>query len=166
MANGKKTDQNRINAAERRGQALERRKMGMSYRAIGDALGVSEKTAHQDVQAALASLAELEQASADEYRALELMRLDTALLALAPKLKYGDPQVVNAWVKVSESRRKLLGLDAPTKIAATNPDGTAAAYGELRATVLQILAPYPELRLLLAEQLDPEIVTDDDRATD
>lgn len=162
MANGKKTDQGHINATERRQKALEMRKSGASYRAIGANLGVSEAQAHRDVQAALATMAELEQASADEYRTLELMRLDMALLALSPKMKFGDPQVVNAWVKVSESRRKLLGLDAPTKIAPSNPDGTpyGAAYAELRATVLHVLAPYPELRVMLAERLDCDEPTD------
>ena len=157
----------RENAAERRVKALELRKSGASYRLIGAQLGVSEKTAHQDVRQALASLAELEQSTADEYRAMELMRLDMAALGIAQKLRYGYPAVIGAWVKISESRRKLLGLDAPTKIAPTNPDGTAA-YTDLRSTVLNILAPYPELRLLLAEQLDPTIedVTNDDRAAD
>ena len=53
----------RETAAERRQQALELRKQGNSYRAIGAALGVSEKTAHQDVQRALRALAALELAS-------------------------------------------------------------------------------------------------------
>lgn len=157
----------RETAADRRVQALDLRKSGASYRQIGGQLSISEAQAYRDVQRGLANLAELEQSSADEYRALELVRLDMAVLALAPKLRLGDPAVISAWVRVSESRRKLLGLDAPTKIASTNPDGTAA-YTDLRATVLHLLAPYPELRLLLAEQLDPTIedVTNDDRATD
>lgn len=168
MANGKKTDQTRIDMAERRQQALEYRKAGASFRLIADKLGVSVKTAHQDVRDALANLAELEQANAEEYRTMELARLDMAALALSQKLKLGDPQVVNAWVKVSESRRRLLGLDAPTKIAPVNPDGTPyEAYQQLRATVLHVLAGYPELRLALAEQLDPiEVAPNDDRAAE
>ena len=84
----------RENAAERRVKALELRKSGASYRLIGAQLGVSEKTAHQDVRQALASLAELEQSTADEYRAMELMRLDMAALGIAQKLRYGDPAVI------------------------------------------------------------------------
>ncbi len=158
MANGKKTDQNRIDAQARRQQALDLRKAGASYRAIGAQLAISEAQAHRDVKAALARLAELELESAGELRALELARLDTALLSLAPKMQYGDPQVVNAWVRVSESRRKLLGLDAAPKTP-LNPDGTPGQYAELRAVVLTLLSPYPEIRVLLAEQLSllPEV---------
>jgi hypothetical protein len=153
MANGKKTDQARIRTAERRQRALDLRKNGATYRQIADTLAVSLQVAYEDVQRPLAELAALEQTSAEELRTMELMRLDAAQLALAPKMKLGDPQVVNAWVRVSESRRKLLGLDAPAKTALTNPDGSPAAYAELRAVVLQLLAPYPDLRLALAEQL-------------
>jgi DNA-binding CsgD family transcriptional regulator len=152
MANDKgNTEQ----AAERPIRAFELRKQGYSYREIGVVLGVSHKTAHEDVQRVLAELATLRQASAAEYVAMELERLDMAQQALAAHLETGDPQIVNSWVKVSESRRKLLGLDAPTKIAATNPDGTPAAYAELRSMVLTMLPM--EQRLALADQLDKVI---------
>lgn len=96
---------------ERRFKAFELRKAGASYRQIGRKLGVSGKTAHEDVQAVLADLVAQSLTSAAEYRTLELERLDAAQLALYQHLESGDPQIVNAWVKVSESRRKLLGLD-------------------------------------------------------
>lgn len=155
MAHGKRTDQIEITAAERRQKALELRKQAQSYRAIGDQLNVSAKTAHQDVQTALAELAELEHASAAEYRTLEEARLDAAAEAIWPKVAKGDLDAVHAWVRISESRRRLRGLDAPQKIAPTTPDGTAPyqAYAELRGVVLQLLAPYPDLRLALADQL-------------
>ncbi|HEY3230518.1 MAG TPA: hypothetical protein VGJ87_14945 [Roseiflexaceae bacterium] len=141
-------------AAERRQQAFELRKRGASYRAIGTELGISEAQAHRDVQRGLAHLAELEQASAEEYRALELARLDLAVVALSARLRTGDPQVVNAWVKVSESRRRLLGLDQPI---AVDVGATLASpvYVALRATVLQLLPA--EQRLLLADALDQVI---------
>lgn len=96
---------------ERRLKAFELRKAGASYRQIGRKLGVSGKTAHEDVQAVLSDLVAQSLSSAAEYRALELERLDAASLALFQHLETGDPQIVNSWVKVSESRRKLLGLD-------------------------------------------------------
>lgn len=97
--------------AERRVKAFELRKAGASYRQIGRKLGVSGKTAHEDVHAVLAELAAQSLESAAEYRALELERLDMAQLALYQHLDSGDPQIVAAWVRVSESRRRLLGLD-------------------------------------------------------
>lgn len=181
MANGKKTDQARIDAAERRYKALDLRKQGQSYRAIGAQLNISEAQAHTDVQTALRRLAALELASADELRALELARLDMLIVEAARVLAATHPYVSGGKVlsgftpdgqpigltddgpklaaikelrALSESRRKLLGLDAPAKIAQTNPDGTTpAAYAQLRTVVLQLLAPYPDLRLALADQL-------------
>lgn len=154
MANGKKTDQQRIAAAERRQQALELRKAGASYRKIADTLAVSLSQAHDDVQQALIQLAELECASAGELRAMELARLDVAMLAIARQVQQGNLKAVGAWVRISESRRKLLGLDAPQKIAQTNPDGTPyETQQHMIGLVMHLLAPYPDLRLTLAAQL-------------
>src|SRR6266545_6444586 len=157
-------------AAERRVQALELRKAGVSYRAIGAQLSISEKTAHQDVQRVLARLAEMELASADELRTMELLRLDKLMLEAARILAATHPyvaggkvllnltddgpklQAIDRLLRISESRRKLLGLDAPPKVP-LNPDGTPYAAAELRTIVLNLLAPYPDLRLALAEQL-------------
>lgn len=172
-------------AAERRQKALDLRKAGNSYRAIGAQLNISEAQAHTDVQTALARLAALELASADELRTLELARLDTLAVEAARILSETHPyvsggkvlpniaddgprlQAIDRLLRISESRRKLLGLDAPAKTALTNPDGTPAAYAELRTVVLQLLAPYPDLRLALAEQLaQPDEVTDGDQRED
>ncbi len=109
MANDKGSHED---AAERRLKAIELRKCGASYRQIGRKLGVSGKTAHEDIQAVLSELSALRLASAADYVALEMERLDAAQLALYQHLDSGDPQIINSWVKVSESRRKLLGLDA------------------------------------------------------
>jgi hypothetical protein len=100
------------NAAERHVRAFELRKQGYSYRRIGVALGVSAKTVHADVRGVLAELAETRLESAAEYVTMELEHLDIAQQALYQHMSSGDPQIINAWIKVSESRRKLLGLDA------------------------------------------------------
>lgn len=158
-------------AAVRRLRALELRLDGQSYRAIGAQLGVSGKTAWEDVQASLTELAALELANAAELRALELERLDALTIEAARILRTTHPliaggkvladltddgpklQAIDRLLRISESRRKLLGLDAPALTALTNPDGTPAAYAELRTVVLNLLAPYPDLRLALADQL-------------
>ena len=53
---------------------------------------------------------------AEEYVALECERLDVALLAIAAKVQAGEIDAVHAWVRLCESRRKLLGLDAPARL--------------------------------------------------
>lgn len=186
----------RETAADRRVKALDLRKAGHSYRAIGAELGISVAQAHDDVQRALAALAKLERQTAEEYRALELARLDTlaveamrVLLATHPLISGGKvlsgftdegtaigltddgPKLaaIEKLIRISESRRKLLGLDKPTLVAPTNPDGTpySGDYAVLRAAVLAVLAPYPELRIQIAAQLAalPERTDDNDQPT-
>lgn len=153
-------------AVERRVQAFELHKVGVPYREIGAQLGVSGKTAHEDVQSVLDELRAMARTSANDYVLVELERLDAAQFALSQHLDSGDPQIINSWVKVSESRRKLLGLDAPQKIAPVNPDGTPYhAYTELRTVILALLPA--EARIALADQLDRVIdATAADRPTD
>jgi hypothetical protein len=173
-------------AAERRAKAFELRRAGLPYRGIARELGISEKTAHQDVQRVLAGLAEIERQSAEEYRALELDRLGELQVEATRILRQTHPLIsggkvlsgftsdgkpfgltdpapklaaIDRLLRISESRRKLLGLDAPTQIAPVNPDGTPyeAAYMELRAVLIQVLPV--EARMLLAgvlETLDAE----------
>jgi hypothetical protein len=135
-------------AAERHVRAFELRKQGFTYREIGAALGVSGKTAHEDVQRVLAELAETRLASAAEYVDMELERLDTLteeatriLLATHPLISGGDvlsgftpdgvaigltdagPKLaaIRELRAISESRRKLLGLDAQHPIIVEQP---------------------------------------------
>jgi len=178
-------------ASERRLQALELRKAGQGYRAIGAQLGISEAQAHRDVKAALVRLAELELESADELRTMELARLDTLQVAAMRVLLSTHPLVsggkvlsrftsdgeaigltddgprlaaIDRLLRISESRRKLLGLDAPQAIdvsAVTSP-----AYIALRAVVLQALPT--EQRVLVAAALDQvlDAATDDTTAAE
>jgi hypothetical protein len=171
----------RETAAERRVKALDLRQRGEPYRAIAAALGVSVRTSWEDVQQSLTELAELEQAEAAALRALESARLDTlaveamrVLLATHPYVSGGKvlkgvtddgPKLaaIDKLVRISESRRKLFGLDAPAKTALTNPDGSPyQAQQQLIGVVLNLLAPYPDLRLALAAQLTEESNAADD----
>ena len=98
------------------------RAQGLSYRAIADAWEkqtgktVSKTTVQNDIARELQSLSEQTRSEAKHYRDIELIRLDMAMSAIAKKVSSGDVAAVNAWVKISESRRKLLGLDAPVQL--------------------------------------------------
>jgi hypothetical protein len=106
----------------------------------------SKQAAHKDIKAALAEAAKQTSLAVDELRVKELALLDEALevahrIMNAEHLAHGNGRVVRRnlgtedepeWVdvidngpnlaaadrliKISESRRKLLGLDAPTKV--------------------------------------------------
>ena len=102
--------------AERRVKAFELRKGGASYRQIGRALGVSEKTAHGDVITRLRELARIEEHVAADVRQLEVERLDALLMGHWGAATSGDERASRVVLSVLERRARLLGLDAPAKV--------------------------------------------------
>lgn len=129
--------------AERDAWAVAQRSLGRSYRAIATDLDTSVSTAYESVQRAFrATLSE----PAEQARAVELARLEdahdaalTVLLREHLTVSHGkvittkdadgndiplidDAPVLQAVDRIralSESRRKLLGLDAPAQIEHT-----------------------------------------------
>jgi hypothetical protein len=59
---------------------------------------------------------ERQAAPREAVRQYELDRLDRLLVFLEPRLRDGDPGAITTAVRLSESRRKLLGLDAPQQV--------------------------------------------------
>ena len=104
-----------ITRRERRRRALDLRKKGWTYEAIGDDLGITKKNARELVVTTIRSRLKREKETAEAITKLELDRLDMALKGLAKKVEAGDTRACEVWIRVSESRRKLLGLDAPEK---------------------------------------------------
>lgn len=115
---------------DRRWKAWDLRIKGKSYRAIGEALNVSGKTAHQDCQAVLARVIEETNENAAQDRAVALYRLDKALEVVESALdarvftEAGDAdhelklKALDRMLKIEERRARLLGTDAPSKIDA------------------------------------------------
>lgn len=120
--------------AERKQQAFDLRKAGASYRAIAQSLGVTHTTARRYVEGILADLAKQTRGTAEQYRTMQLERLQDMVLALMPQVRRGDVQAARALLGVMEREAKLLGIDAPTRID---------IYGRLRAAAI-------------AEGLDPD----------
>lgn len=102
-------------AAGRRIQALELRKAGVSYRAIGDRLGVSEAQAHRDVKAAMQALQKVQDTVAEDVRTMELARLDDMYFSIATQIRNGNHGAIDRGLRIMERRAKLLGLDAATR---------------------------------------------------
>lgn len=103
-------------APERRHQALELRKFGLSYSAIGERLGVTANTACRYVKKEIEAINKLNNESAEELRRMELERLDLAMSAIAPQVRKGNLGAVDRWLRISERRSKLLGLDATPRM--------------------------------------------------
>lgn len=126
-------------------RAVELRRSGLTYRAIGAELGCSGAAAHGYVADGLAeTIAHIESASI-EIKAEEVSRLDGLLAGLWVKASNGDLGAVDRVLKIMERRAKLLGLDAPAKIAPTTPSGeqpyvdasrlSSAALAEIMAAI-------------------------------
>jgi hypothetical protein len=97
---------------ERRAAAIRLRRAGAGYREIARQLGVSPMQAHRDVGFALRQVNARMLAEADTYRALELERLDGLLMYSWRAAQDGSVHAILAALRVCESRRRLLGLDA------------------------------------------------------
>lgn len=89
---------------------LRMRRAGASYASIASQLGISTHTAYQKIKDAL-DAAPVEEATM--LRAIEAERLDYLERQLQPMLQEHDLKAIQQAIRLSESRRKLLGLDMP-----------------------------------------------------
>lgn len=107
----------------RRAEALELRLKGWTYRRIAAEQGVDVRTAWDDVDKAMAPAEAVYDAAAERARAIELLRLDRIVEALWPRVIGEKPDGtfvvddfgLDRYLKVSDRRSKLMGLDAPEK---------------------------------------------------
>lgn len=132
-----------VAAAGRQADALALRVKGLTFRQIGDALGCDGSTAFRAVRDALAAtLAECAEL-AEHLRELENQRLDEMQAALWEKALAGVFPAADRVLRIMERRAKLNGLDAPQKIAPTDPSGEnpylSASDTELRRMAAQVL---------------------------
>lgn len=120
-----KTSPRAIAIAKKRGEALEYRLAGWSFRAIGEAMGCSAQRAYVLVEEALkATLND----PAETVRTLELVRLDEMMIGAFDAAKNGDGAAVDRVLKIMDRRAKLLGLDAPEKHEVAGAGGGPIQY--------------------------------------
>ncbi|MFP4137465.1 MAG: helix-turn-helix domain-containing protein [Halomonas sp.] len=111
-------------AAQRRAEAMRYRLTGLSYDGIAKRLGCSRSQAHRLVTKELQELAKQAREDAEAVREMELARLDRLQQALWEQATDdGNHGAVDRLLRVMERRAKLLGLDAPQRVAPTQPDG-------------------------------------------
>ncbi|MBL8632004.1 MAG: hypothetical protein JNM40_02190 [Myxococcales bacterium] len=96
---------------------------GMTYRQVGSALGVSSTAAFNWVKGVAESLAVDYKEQAAAVRQIELDRLDSIACNLLSRLPTATPEqaakIAVSFIRVSESQRKLLGLDEPKQVELT-----------------------------------------------
>lgn len=142
-----RSDKGRLRAEEQRLKAVQLRLAGATYAQIGQQLGCTGPNAYYLVSTALARTKARTEDTVDEMRALDLGRMDAMLLGIWRQAAEGNLFVIDRVLKILERRAKLVGLDAPTKLAPTSPDGQAAWQPEQAADtfyddILQILTEH------------------------
>ena len=125
------------NAAARRPKVLDLRTRGLSFRQIGEALGVSHTQAEKDYAQALADARDLTWELVAQERYVSLARCDWMLERLAPAIDTGDPRAIMAAVRLEQRRAALLGLDAPRQQGTPAPAGTGAVNIIINAAIDQ-----------------------------
>lgn len=124
-------------------QALELRKDGLSYDAIAEQLGYS--TPQGAYQAVTAMLKKSIREPADEVRQVENERLDVLFNKIYTRAKEtGEDKDITQCLAIMNRKARLLGLDAPTKVAPTTPSGNdsyqpSVDYSKLSVTELETL---------------------------
>lgn len=119
----RKTAPERVLAEVNTQEALRLRSAALPYGQIAARLGVSKSTAFGYVTRALEELREERRKRAGVLIDLELERLDIAQRGVWDAVLRGDTQALGMFLRLSERRSRLLGLDAPTKLSPTDPDG-------------------------------------------
>lgn len=132
----------RTDTAARRAQAIQMRLAGLTYDVIAQRLKYSSRqAAAKDIERALAVALRDANRSAEEFREVELMRLDRLQAAAWAKAVQGDPRAIHACLQVIDRRCKLLGLDAPQRHEVLTIDTLDAAIRDLEAELADDPAP-------------------------
>lgn len=117
---------NRAQVLARRTRAVSLRLSGLTYEQVAEHAGYATRAAaYTAVQAALR---EVQVADVDELRRLESLRLDRLLSAVWQGALRGDVPSVREARRITETRARLLGLNAPLQVEdVTGVDAEIAA---------------------------------------
>lgn len=129
----------------RAAKALDLRQQGRTWQTIANELDYKDRSGAYRAVQRLLDRTEFE--SVQEYRVLEGDRLDALHAAYWPAAMHGDVKAAEFVLKVSDRRSKLLGLDAPTRLAVTpvQDEDFAATAVQLMSEILEADAkPLPD----------------------
>ena len=149
----------KVRTIDRAAKALDLKRTGASYPAIGKALGISKQAAWKLVQKQFAELREQTEESAEDVRDLMLIRLDGMLWALRAKVRRGDPRAIDTALRIEERRARLLGTDAPSRSEVSGPDGGAIEIDDARSQLAEAIA-----KLAPPDESEPGTASDSDAA--
>ena len=123
---GKRVRNKDPDAVDRRREAWDHRRKGLTYEEIGRAMGITRQAAWNHCMRALED-AKLTPEEVEDLRALECERLDMLFALSVQKAEKGDTQAINAAIRIMARRAAMFGLDEPSKFADTTPGAEARA---------------------------------------
>ena len=131
-------------SAARRLKVLEYRKAGLTFRQIAERLSTNEEEVsfqqvHRDYKKAMKEIVLATQSTKEEMIALQTERLEMACASLVGKVAKGEIGAIKTWIKISESIRKLYGLDKPIQIEDVTPPKPKLDYSKLSVMELRLL---------------------------
>lgn len=112
-----KTSDTRMKAQLLRRNVVELRMSGATITQICERLSIGRATAHRHLEKAMADVQTEIEGPAQQIRRMHYARLERLLLGAWGNAIKGDNQAIDRVIRVLERQSKLLGLDAPTKLA-------------------------------------------------
>lgn len=104
----------RILVQQKRRQALEYRKAGMTYAQIAEQIGYSNASAAR--KAVIAAFGEVVQEPVADLKNLQVERLNHMLLTLWGKVSAGDEAAINTSLRIMDKMDALMGTDAARQV--------------------------------------------------
>lgn len=168
-----RTPQEELKIQQRRQQIADLYLKGQTQSAIAQALAVSQPTVSSDLKAIRRQWRDSQVRDFDEAVQLELKKLETVereawqgwqrsqlpqetsrvmqgtdgkRAEKTVRQQQGDPRYLELIQRTIAARRALLGLDAPTRIAPTSPDGEQSYHAHVMQELLrlaEVTAPAP-----------------------
>jgi hypothetical protein len=75
---------------------------------------------------------------AQALRVLWMSQYEEAWAHLQPSMRKGNPRAIEVGMRVAERAAKLAGLDMPTKIAQTDPEGNGIPLETIRRVMERV----------------------------
>jgi transposase len=154
MTRESSTSGRKVKAEDRRLEALDLRKQGYSYEAIGSRLGVTRGAAYKSVKTALDTLKDEVYEGAEALRLLEMERLDSLFEKAYTAAMAGDLVAIDKAVKLMERRARLCGLDESTRMEISGSLLTSPQWIELRGILIRTLAAYPDAQKAVLQAIN------------
>ena len=116
------TGKAQVISLERKREAVQLRKEGLTLAKIGQRLGVSAVMVHKYIKSELEAIRAETHETAIMEREIALLRLESIIGISFKKALEGDWKAASLMLKAMERQAKLLGLDAPTKHEPVKPE--------------------------------------------